>query len=122
MDIDLSFSPPYFSIHSFLHMKSNIKNFLLNAERNHASEGYETFEQGTPQGVSNGNELQVPAHVSHLRINVGQATAANNDDDDAMIYDDDDVDEIPDIEDDLLRKSLPSTALRRMKSVIKPGI
>jgi len=90
-------------------------------ERNHASEGYETFEQGTPQGVSNGNELQVPAHVSHLRINVGQATAANNDDDDAMIYDDDDVDEIPDIEDDLLRKSLPSTALRRMKSVIKPG-
>lgn len=36
--------------------------------------------------------------------------------------DDDDDDELHDIETDMLNKSLPSAQLRRMKSVVKPGI
>ena len=96
--------------------------FLRDAGSNQFIGGYETFEQDTSTNGSNETGKRSSAHDSHLQIDVTQATLDSNDAAGMFGDIDDDADDISDIETEMLNKSLPSAQLRRMKSVIKPGI
>ena len=92
------------------------------AGRRNLNSGYDTFDHDASTSSSHEIEHHSEAQGSPLRIDVAQATL-DNDDAIGMFSDmEDDVDDIPDIETDILRKSLPSAQLRTMKSVVRPGI
>ena len=82
--------------------------------------GYETFEPETSTDSSGHTELQDPAQKSQIRIDVMQATIDSDEPGSSYFgRNEDEDDDVSDIED--LEKSLPSTQLRRVKSLARPG-
>ena len=99
--------------------------FHLFAGNSNFVSGYETFEPEIPRSDSDSTEIHHPGEKSQIRIDVAQATQEESDFSAAFVNhdgDDDDDDDISEIEADILKKSLPSMQLRRVKSLARPGL